>query len=207
VFPNRRLVVALVVLFFVTTGHGAETSIPLKVAYSTIAAGHSVLWVTKEAGLFRENGLDVELLFIQSSSLLATALLVGTLPIATMGGVAAVEGNLRGADLVLLGSLKKPPSLTFLVTSKEITRPDQLKGKKLGVSRIGSSSDSILRMALRKLGLNPERDVTILQVGSSPLRTAALRSGNIDGTILNISMVWTTSCVCLTLLRKGSRRF
>ena len=183
---HRGFAAVLAFFFFVRVGLAGEARIPLKVAYSTIAAGHSVLWVTQEAGIFQKNGLDVEILFIQSSSLLAQALVGGSVPIATMGGVAAVDGNLRGVDLVLLASLKKTPSLTYLVTSKEIRRPEDLKGKKLGVSRIGSSSDSILRLALRKLGLNPEKDVAVLQVGSTPLRTAALRSGSIDGTILTV---------------------
>ncbi len=173
-------------LLFSSSGLGAEAPIKLRVAYPTNAAGYAVLWVTKDAGLFKKKGLDVELLYIQSSTLIAQAMAGGSIGITTMAGGSAIEANLQGLDLVLLASLKKRPSLTYLAGAKEIARPDQLKGKRVAVSRIGSSSDSILRLALRKLGLNPEKDVTILSIGNSPLRMAALQAGQIDATILTV---------------------
>lgn len=178
--------IVLLGLLFSTHGFAAEAPIRLRVAYPTNAAGYAILWVTKDAGLFEKNGLDAELLYIQSSTLIAQAMAGGSVGITTMAGGSAIEANLQGLDVVLLASLKKRPSLTYLAAAKEITRPDQLKGKRVAVSRVGSSSDSILRLALRRLGLNPEKDVTILSIGNSPLRVAALQTGQIDATILTV---------------------
>jgi len=156
----------------------------LQSAYSTIAVGQSLIWVTKEAGLFKENELDVQLLFIGSSTIVTQAILAANVPIAILSGSTAMTSTLSGSDLVMLGSTKKDPAQAFLVVSKEIAGASQLRGKKLGVSRLGASSDFLLRYLLKKVGLSPEKDVTIVQVGSSPVRMAALANGSIDGTAL-----------------------
>ena len=101
-----------------------------------------------------------------------------------MSGTAAINSQLAGADVVIAASTKKDPAQAFLVTSKAIAQPAQLKGKKLAVSRLGASSDFILRLMLRKIGLVPDKDVAIIQIGSSPVRMAALANGTADGTAL-----------------------
>ena len=156
----------------------------LKVGYSSIGVGQSLVWVTKEAGLFKENGLDVQLIFIGSSSIVTQAVIAGDVPIAIMSGSTAVGSQLAGADLVIAASTKKDPAQAFLVAAKGISQPAHLKGKKLAVSRLGASSDFILRVILKKLGLVPEKDVAIIQIGSSPVRMAALANGVADGTAL-----------------------
>jgi NitT/TauT family transport system substrate-binding protein len=156
----------------------------LQSAYSSIAIGQSLIWVAKEAGIFKENGLDVQLLFIGSSTVVTQAIVGANVPIAILSGATAINSALSGSDLVILASTKKDPAQAFLVVSKEIAGAAQLKGKKLGVSRLGASSDFLLRFLLKKMGLAPDRDVTIVQVGSSPVRMAALVNGAIDGTAL-----------------------
>jgi len=169
----------------VFSARAAEPFVKLTAAYGTITSGYSVMWVAKDAGIFAQNGLDVELLLIQSSPILASAMLSGNVPLAIMGGAAAVTSNLSGSDLVLIGSLRKTSSLAFLVTTKDISRPEHLKGKVLGIDRYGGAGDFILRLVLERLGLNPDKDVTIRQVGQSPLRLAALQAGVIQGTTLS----------------------
>jgi NitT/TauT family transport system substrate-binding protein len=158
----------------------------LTAGYSTNTAGQSVLWVAKDAGLFEKNGLGVNLVFIQSAFLMTQALLAGDLPIAAMGGGGAVASSLAGSDLVIVASLARSPNLNYLVTRKDITRPEQLKGRRLGVARLGGASDATLRLALKKSGIDPDKDVTILQIGLSPARIRAIESGAIDGTILTV---------------------
>jgi ABC-type nitrate/sulfonate/bicarbonate transport system substrate-binding protein len=174
--------VAILCLLPLTSASGQITK--LQSAYSTIAVGQSLIWVTKEAGIFKENGLDVQLLFIGSSTIVTQAIIGANVPIAILSGSTAMTSTLSGSDLVILGSTKKDPAQAFLVASKEITGAAQLRGKKLGVSRLGASSDFLLRYLLKKTGLSPEKDVTIVQVGSSPVRMAALANGSIDGTAL-----------------------
>lgn len=177
----------LITIIFIAPMWPSNAQTPkLRVGYSSVSAGQSVLWITKEAGIFRRNGLDVELLFVQSASLMAQALAGQTLPIAIMSGATAMEGQINGGDLLILLMLKKTPALTYIVGSKNITKAEQLKGKKLGISRFGSVSDFLLRMALRELGIDSNKDVHILQIGGTPLRTAALQAGNIDATVLTV---------------------
>ena len=116
---------------------------------------------------------------------MAQALAGQSLPIAIMSGATAMEGQLNGGDFLILLMLKKTPALTYIVGSRSISKPEQLKNKKLGISRFGSVSDFLLRMALRELGIDA-KEVNILQIGGTPLRTAALQSGTIDATVLTV---------------------
>jgi len=157
----------------------------LLVAYSTFASGPAALWVAKDAGFTKKNGLDVGLIYIGGSGIMTQAVVGGTVPVAIGGGTSAIVSNLAGTDLVMTASLVHKPVLRYLVAKKEITRPEQLKGKKLGISRFGSSSEVLLNIALRKIGLDPQRDVTILQVGNAPLRVGALINGSIDASLMS----------------------
>jgi NitT/TauT family transport system substrate-binding protein len=180
-----NIIVALALTLGVFLLPSAEAQVTrTKVGYSSIGVGQSLVWVAKDAGLFRENGLDVQLIFIGSSSIVTQAVIAGDVPIAIMAGSTAIGSQLAGADLVIAASTKKDPAQAFLVTAKGISQPSQLKGKKLAVSRLGASSDFILRVILKKIGLVPEKDVAIIQVGSSPVRMAALANGVADGTAL-----------------------
>ena len=173
---------ATLCLIFASVASAQVTRI--KVGYSSIGVGQSLVWVAKEAGLFKENGLDVQLIFIGSSSILSQAVIARDVPIAIMSGTAAINSQLAGSDLVIAASTKKDPAQVFLVTAKGISQPAQLKGKKLAVSRLGASSDFIRRLILKKIGLVPDKDVAIIQIGSSPVRMAALANGVADGTAL-----------------------
>lgn len=180
---------------------GAEAEpIKVKAGYSTIAAGNAVIWITKQSGAFEQNGLDVDLVYLQNPSLSAQAMIGGSISFALMGGGTALEARLKGADLLLLASTKKVPSLVYVVTSKKISNLQQLKGATLGVSRIGAPPDLILRWTIRQIGLNPEKDVKILQVGNSPLRLAALQAGRIDGTVLTVDDKVTADKLNLNIL-------
>lgn len=180
------LVVALHLGLLSAESLAAEAPVKLRVAYGTVTSGYSVVWVAKDAGIFARNGLDLELLMIQSSPILAAAMVSGNLPAAVMGGSAALASNLSGSDLVLIGSLRRISSLAFFVTTKDISKPEQLRGKTLGIDRYGGAGDLILRLALGKLGLDPEKDVTIRQIGQSPVRLTALQTNAIQGTILSV---------------------
>jgi len=175
--------ILLLPISLVASGASAQVA-RIKVGYSSIGVGQSLVWVAKEAGLFKENGLDVQLIFIGSSSIVTQAVIAGDVPIAIMSGTAAIGSQLAGSDVIMAASTKKDPAQAFLVTAKGISQPAQLKGKKLAVSRLGASSDFILRVILKKLGLTPEKDVAIIQIGSSPVRMAALANGTADGTAL-----------------------
>jgi NitT/TauT family transport system substrate-binding protein len=195
-----KVLIALIGLFVSSTSWGAPVPIKLRVAYPTLTGSYAVAWIAKEEQIFRKNGLDVELLFIQSSPILVAAMLAGNAPIGLTSGAPAVSSNLSGSDLVLVASLSNVSGIAYLVTSPKITNPSQLKGKILGIDRLGGTGDFILRRTLRKLGLDPEKDVAIRQVGQSPVRLAALQAGSIDGTTITVEDKLTAEKFGLNIL-------
>lgn len=161
---------------------GAEE---LTVGYSAITANQAPLWVTKEAGLFEKNGLQVTLVFIEGGSKATQALLAGDVPIIKVAGPAVVQSRLAGGDTLIIAGVFN--TLNFkLVTAPEIKEPKQLKGKKLGTSRFGSSNDFGARFMLEHFGLTPDKDVPILQIGSEPARFAALKAGSIQAILVEV---------------------
>ena len=175
---GRAIPILATLLYFVSSSYGAEAPLKIRAGYSVITAGPGVIWVTKEAGIFRKNGLDVELLYI-STTLLSQAMLSGGVDIGVGTGIAAITSHVEGSDLVILSSVSTTGSLVYLISSKEITKPEQLEGKRVGLTRLGSTAHFVLRLALRELGIS-EKKVSILQMESSANLLVALQKGNID---------------------------
>ncbi len=157
----------------------ATTSGKLQTAFSEIYNGQVPIWVAQDAGLFKQAGLDVDQTYIASSNVIA-AIISGQVPIAQGGGPEALSAAANGADLMFIGNVV-PVYPYILYVSKDVNSVADLKGKKLGVSSHGSASDIATRVALKKEGIDPDKDVNIVTVGSSTNRTAALQSGAIQG--------------------------
>jgi NitT/TauT family transport system substrate-binding protein len=156
----------------------------VNVAYSSISGNNAPLWVTHDRGFFRKYGLDVQVILIESGSTTVQSLLSGEINFAHMAGAAVMQSNLRGADAVMIAGVVN--TLIFqLYTDKGISRPDQLKGKAVGVTRFGSSTDFAMRYALERYGLEPGKDVTILQLGNVPAILSALEAGKLQGAMLS----------------------
>jgi NitT/TauT family transport system substrate-binding protein len=155
----------------------------INLGYSSISGSQAILRVTKDAGIFLRNGLDPSLVLIAGGSGIVQSLIAGDLPVAIVSGEPSILARLQGADTVILGGLVNIIDFSVIV-APEIKKPQDLKGKKLAVSRFGSSTDFVLRYALDKWGLVPDRDVAILQIGSQPARLTALKSGTVQGTIV-----------------------
>ena len=170
-------------LFLVLAPNAARTQTKIKIAYSSITGNQAPLWIAWDRGLFKKNGLEVEMIFIEGGSRVVQAMVAGDTPIAHVGATPIAVANLRGADLVMYAATVNKILFQFFV-AKEITRPEDLKGKKFAISRFGSGSDFALRAALKALGLDPRKDVAILQLGTTPVHMAALDSGAIQGTVL-----------------------
>ena len=145
------------------------------------------LWITQERGFFRKYGLDVQMVFIESGSTTVQSLISKEVAFAQMAGAGVLQSRLRGSDVVLIAGFLNTMDYQLMV-DKNITRPDQLKGKTMAVSRFGSSSDFATRYALDKFGLVPDKDVTILEIGSQPARFAALESGKIQAAMVAIPL-------------------
>jgi NitT/TauT family transport system substrate-binding protein len=171
------------------TAEGPLEQPPQKVtiAYSSISGNMAPLWVTYERGFFRKYGVDVQIVFIESGSTTVQSLISKEVAFAQMAGAGAIQSRLRGSDVVMIAGFLNTLDYQLMV-DKSITRPDQLKGKIMAVSRFGSSSDFATRYALEKYGLVPEKDVTILEIGSQPARFAALEAGRIQAAMVAVPL-------------------
>ena len=155
----------------------------LKIGYGAFSMGYALIWITKEGRLFEKNGLEVDVLYLESN-LVRTALISGDVPIGAMSGAAMAAPKLQGADLVVVLGFQN--FLPFrLVVRPDIKAPADLKGKRVGVAGFGLLAERAARLVIAKLGLNPDKDVTLLQTGGESTRLAALINGSIDATVLN----------------------
>jgi NitT/TauT family transport system substrate-binding protein len=184
----KRLGAPLLVLLlagglFVRPAHSLEK---VRLGYSGVGSGEEVHHVAKEAGLFKKHGLDVEIIYIPGGSTVIQAILAGEVAFGRGSPAEVVSAHLAGSQIKILSALINKFVYSF-VTAPSITKPQDLKGKAVAVSRFGSGSDFITRVALKSWGLDPAKDVTILQVGNSPLRLAAITGGKVQGSILSLS--------------------
>lgn len=156
---------------------------PLRIAYSAISGAMASLWLAQEGGYFKREGLDTELLYIGGGSLLIQSMLSGEVPFAYGPSVPVINASLHGADLVLIGNTGN--SLVFSVMSRpEIKQPAQLKGRRVGVTRLGGSTDWALDAALKHWNLE-RGQITVIQTGGMPEGLAALTSGTLDAVVLS----------------------
>jgi ABC-type nitrate/sulfonate/bicarbonate transport system substrate-binding protein len=178
---NRGLTLTVLFLvLFLARGVGAA---PVRISYSAISGAMSSLWVAQEAGYFKREGLDTELLYIGGGSLLIQSMLSGDVPFAYGPSVPVINASLRGADLVLIGNTGN--SLVFSIMSRpEIKQPANLKGKRVGVTRLGGSTDWALDAALKHWGLE-RRDLIVVQTGGMPEGLAGLIAGVFDAVVLS----------------------
>jgi len=155
----------------------------IKVAYPTTVGSMAVVWMTKEAKLFEKHGLEVELIYVAGSSRVVQAMLARDIPISEIAIPAVIQTNLAGADLVLAGPNHKPGQK--LMVKPEIKRREDLKGKKIGITRFGTSDDFLLRYVLGQWNLQPDRDVALIQMGGSQETLAGIASRAVDGGMLS----------------------
>jgi NitT/TauT family transport system substrate-binding protein len=155
----------------------------IRVGYGALTVHYAPIWVAGDAQLYRKNGLDAEVLYLESA-LVRTALVAGDIAMGGMSATTMAAPRLQGADGVLLASFSN--TLQYrLVVRPEIKSVADLKGKRVGVAGFGLGAHRGAQILLAKLGLNPDTEVVMLQIGGEPTRIAALVAGSIDATVLN----------------------
>ena len=151
--------------------------------WSAIAGSQAVPWIMKEAGLFEKHGLDTTLIYLDGGSRAIQVLLSGDVPIVQGGGNSPVAARLRGGDVILIAGIVNVLAYSLIV-HPDIKRPEDLRGKKLAISRYGSNSDYATRKILIKWGLKPDTDVAIIQIpGGQPTRLASVQNGQVAGLV------------------------
>ena len=181
-------VVAILVGFHsVVVTVAAQPLEKLRLTYSAIAGSQASFWIPYEAGVFRKHGLDVELLYVGGGGRAAQVVQSGEVPIGTFTGGAVVNANLAGGDLVIIASSLNV--FTFVVMAKpEIRGVEDLKGKKIGISRFGSATDFGLRFAESQWPIKRQRDFAVIQIGGVTDILAALRTGAVDAGVINAEL-------------------
>ena len=180
-----RLLLCLSLLITGLSAERAAAQDKIRVGLSSVSGLHAALWLAEEKGLLRKNGIDAEVIVTgQGGTAGISALLANDIQIVNSAGDALVAAALQGGDTVMIASVVNK-GLQRLVTKPEIKTPADLKNKRVGVTRIGAISHSVLLMMLQRWKMTAN-DVQILQLGSSPNMLASLDKGGIDGAVLTI---------------------
>ena len=184
---NARKICCLLFFALVTQASlffSAAQAEPIRLAYSSISGAMASLWVAQDYGYFRRQGLDVQLLYIGGGSVVTQALLGGDVQFVRLGANSVVQASLRGANLKMIGNTIN--TLVFsLMARPEIQTAKDLKGKKIGLTRLGGSTDFALDLALKKWGLRRGADVAVIQTGGMPQLLGAITGGIVDAGVVS----------------------
>ena len=162
----------------------AESQELLRLRYGvTTSLQHLPIWVGKESGLFAKYGFDLEPIHVRGGALITMMIMSGTVPISGAGAESVVAARLEAGDVALIGCPSDTDVVHF-VARPEIKSAANLKGKNSAVTRLGSTTHFYLRSALRHLGLDPDKDMTVLQLGAGGEITAAMQSGRVAAAAL-----------------------
>jgi NitT/TauT family transport system substrate-binding protein len=179
---------AAVILILALGAAGFAQNKPLKkirVGVPSVGMGNIIIFITKEGKLFEKYGLDAEVITVMGSGIGSKALISGNLDIIPIATPTVIAANLAGADMAILAHTM-PAVVHALMVRPDIKRPEDLKGKKIGVSSLGSLTDFLVRSIAKKKGLNPDRDITLITTGGSDTeRVMALKAGSVEASAVS----------------------
>lgn len=178
------VVLSTLIQFPIFAAVNAQELKKIRIGYPSLSFRQSNVWVAKEEGLFKKYGLDVEPIFLRGGQIATQALAGGDPPIVNIGTV--VQANLTGYNLVLIAAVETKYDLIVFVRPG-ITKLEQLKGKKFGISGFNSATHYASLILLKHLNLEPNKDVALIPGGPDAERLAALVSGITDATFFSTS--------------------
>ena len=182
---RRAEVFSCVLVCALALGCVGQAQDKIRAGFGSLAASHMVLLVAKDLRLFQKYNVEAEIVGHIPGAKAVFPLISGDAQVVHAAGPPFVQSAVSGADVVIFLGLINTMSF-YIVAHKDFANPAQLKGKKVGVSTLGSSSDFSLRYGLNKLGIDPEKDVTVLALGDSAVRVNALTSGIIQAGAFNL---------------------
>jgi len=162
----------------------ARAQKPLTAGVAGAAINLIYAYVTQDAGLWKKYGLDVRVVLFESGSTLAQVARAGEVQFSLNSGPTTIASRTQGADSVIIATVVNTLPYS-VVAAKSITRWDQMKGKKVGISRFGSGTDTAIRLVCKKFGIDPVKDIIILQGGTQPSRLQAIAAGSLDATLVS----------------------
>jgi len=179
---KRILTIVFFAVLFLATNHASAQLTPVKIGHNAFT-DETVFYLGRDVGIFKKHGIHLELIYIPGGSLSVQALIGNSLDMLLAGGTPLVYAVLKGADLKYIAGLNN--RMPYVLVAREgINAPEQLRGKKVGISRFGSNTDFVVKLAATQMGLNPKRDMQIMQVGGQDARVVALKTGVVDATVL-----------------------
>jgi NitT/TauT family transport system substrate-binding protein len=168
---------------FASTSLYAQKTQRLRITYASIGGQTLYLWVAQKEGFFRKRGIEAEIVYVPGSSSAVMALVAGDVQAAILGGPSIISANRNKVETVVVASFINRLVMT-LYGGKDFRSVEQLKGKRIGITRFGTTSDFAARYALRKGNLSPDTDVALIQIGEQATRVTALRKGVIEATLV-----------------------
>ena len=190
---------SLLVLAVLLVSPAAVSAQKTVVAWTAVSALNSPYWVMKEAGFLKQEGLDVDLIYIPSSATVAQAMLAGEVAVSAANSQVVTDSGLQGGDLLSMGAIINVVAF-YVMAAPEIKRIEDLKGKAVGVTRFGASTDFGLRMLLSKYGLVAGRDVPVLQIGGMPEIASALSKRSIYAAPMSYPMAYVAEQAGIKML-------
>jgi len=172
---------AVLALFGAVVSASAQ---PVRIAVGAASVASLPTWVAQDGGYFAREGVPAELIYIRGGPQTMSALISGEVPFAQIYGGALLAAALTGADVVIVAGLINQPFFS-IVTIKGIDKPEDLRGKKIGISTFGSATDFALRLALKKWGIKADSEVSILQMRGVPEILPAMASGALQGGVMS----------------------
>jgi NitT/TauT family transport system substrate-binding protein len=182
---RRRLLLHLIIVL-ATTFAGALPTLaqPVRIAVGTASVSSLPTWVAHDGGYFAREGVSDELIYIRGGPQTISALISGEVPFAQVYGGALVAAGVSGGDIAIIAGLINQPFFS-IVTVKGIDKPEDLRGKKIGITTFGSATDFALRLALKKWGIKADSEVSILQMRGVPEIFPAMASGAIHAGVMS----------------------
>jgi NitT/TauT family transport system substrate-binding protein len=184
---KRRVIILCLILLSdaLLLSPRADAQDKIRMGLSSVSALHSAMWVAEQKGLFRKHGIDTEIIVTgQGGAAGISALLANDIQLVASAGDALVAAALQGADTVMIAGVVNK-GLQRIMVRPDIKTPAELRGKRVGVTRIGAVSHSVLLMILKRWNMSPT-DVQVLQVGSSPNMLASMEKGGLDAAVITI---------------------
>src|SRR5256885_10497234 len=197
---KRTIAVLLSAAALACAAAGFAADQEIHISYPGLTGESAPLWVAREAGFFKEYGIDARLVYMEGGRLSSQSLRSGTTQFMSGDAVSALSAISGGADIVLLASAKNVLPYVFAV-SKEVRRGEDLKGKIIATSQVGGRAGEIARMAVRNMGLDPDKDVTYLAVGGTMARLAALGTGKVHAAPISQTVISVAEEKGLRILR------
>ena len=174
------LIFLALILTVISTAHAAER---VRIGYPSPSANFYPLFATKEANLFEKYGFEPEMIYIQGVQLIAVQV-AGQLDFSSVSGLVFLQASIEDSDLTMLASSNDSQPMKLMVHSG-VTGPNDLKGRTIAVTRFGSLTDLLLRPMLKNWGLDPQKDVKLLQIGRLPDMVVAIAQKKVDGGVIS----------------------